>query len=97
MRIPIPASTQARQRPTRISHLQRKRNAKLQLFDPVTLFIANKEQDLLSLDAVGNPQRGFKVTGPMAAPMDFLAIDGLKEIWVTCNQQTEIEYEEWPI
>lgn len=97
MRIPIPASTQARQRPTRISHIQKKRNAKLQLFDPVTLFIARQEQDLLSLDAVGNPSRGFKVTGPMAAPMDFLGLDAFHEIWVTCNQQTEIEYDEWPL
>lgn len=91
MRQPIRASTQATALATRIYHDQRKANLKLQIFDPVTLYVSTKQGDLISgTDPVGNPQRGLQLGQGI---YDFLGFNG--ELWVLCNQQTDIEVIWW--
>lgn len=91
MRIPIQASTAARALATRIYHDKRKANLKIQIFDPITLYVAQQQNDLLSgTDAVGNPQRGIQLQQGL---YDFLGVNG--ELWVLCNAATEIEVLWW--
>jgi len=91
MRVPVASSTQAKALATRIFHDKRKANLKLQIFDPVTLFVAQNQNDLQSgMDAVGNPARGLKLAQGL---YDFLGISG--EVWVICNQQIDIEVQWW--
>ncbi len=91
MRIPIPPSTQARAVATRILHTTRKVNLKLQIFDPVTVYGAQQQNDLLSgIDVAGNPQRGLQFQQGI---VDFFGING--EYFVTCNQPIEVEVQWW--
>ena len=91
MRIPILPSSQARALSTRIYHDNRKANIKIQIFDPVTVYVALKQNDLQSgLDPVGNPSRGLQLGQGL---YDFLGFNG--ELWVLCNAQTDIEVQWW--
>jgi hypothetical protein len=91
MRVSVRASTQATAIATRIFHSTAKANLKLQVFDPVTLFVAQNQNDLQSgMDAVGNPSRGLQLQQGI---YDFLGING--ELWVICNQQIEVEVQWW--
>ncbi len=91
MRYQILPSTQARALSTRIYHDKRKANLKVQVFDPVTLYVAQEQNALLSgLDAIGNPQRGLQLQQGI---FDFLGING--ELWVLCNAATDIEVIWW--
>jgi len=91
MRIPIRASTQAQAIATPIYEDRRKANLKLQIFDPVTVFVAQRKGDLISgLDAAGNPQRGLQLQQGI---FDFLGINGT--LYVLCNQQIDVEVQWW--
>ena len=91
MRVPVLASTNPRALATRIFHSTRKANVKVQIFDPVTLYVSPLQNDLQSgLDAVGNPPRGLQL---QAGIYDFLGYSG--ELWAICNQQIEIEVQWW--
>ncbi len=91
MRIQVRPSTQATAVATRIYHDKRKANLKLQIFDPVTLYVAQNQNDLQSgIDAVGNPQRGLQLQQGI---YDFLGING--ELFVICNALTDIEVQWW--
>lgn len=93
MRIPIQGSTQARALATRLLHTQRKVNLKIQVIDPVTVYLAQNQNDLQSgLDAAGNPARGLQLS---AGIYDFLGVSG--EIWAICNQQTDVEVIWWTL
>lgn len=91
MRVDVQASTAARAIATRIFHSLRKANLKLQVFDPVTLYVAQNQNDLQSaMDAMGNPSRGLQLAQGI---YDFLGING--ELWVICNQEIQIEVQWW--
>ncbi len=91
MRVAIAPSTQARALSTRIYHDKRKANLKIQIFDPVTLYVAQNQNDLQSgLDPIGNPQRGLQLQQGI---FDFLGLNG--ELWVLCNAATEVEVTWW--
>ena len=76
---------------TRILHTTRKVNLKLQIFDPVTVYGAQQQNDLLSgLDVAGNPSRGLQFQQGI---VDFLGING--EYFITCNQLIEVEVQWW--
>lgn len=93
MRVQIRASTQATAIATRLAHLTRKVNLKLQIFDPITLYVAQNQNDLQSgMDPIGNPQRGLQLGQGI---YDFLGING--ELWAICNAQTEVEVIWWPV
>ena len=93
MRVPVQAATQARALATRILHTSRKVNLKLQIFDPVTVYVAQNQNDLQSgLDPAGNPARGLQLGQGL---YDFLAVNG--ELWVICNQQIDVEVQWWPV
>jgi hypothetical protein len=67
-------------------------NLKLQIFDPVTVYVSQNQADLLALDPVGNPKRGLQLSQGI---YDFLGFNG--EMWVTCNQQIEVEIAWWTL
>lgn len=91
MRVPVQASTQARAIATRIYHGRRKANLKIQINDPVTVYVAQNQNDLQSgMDAAGNPPRGFQLGQGV---YDFLGING--ELWAICNQPTDVEVQWW--
>jgi hypothetical protein len=91
MRETVRASTQATAIATRVFHSKRKVNLKLQIFDPVTVYAAQNQNDLQSgMDPVGNPSRGFQLTQGI---YDFLGFNG--ELWLICNQQIEVEFQWW--
>ncbi len=91
MRQPVKASTQANANATRVFHDKRKANLKLQIFDPVTVYVAQNQNDLQSgLDVAGNPARGLQFGQGV---YDFLGVNG--ELWVICNQQIEVEVLWW--
>jgi hypothetical protein len=94
MRVTIPASTAARALSTEIlPPTKRKVNMKVQIFDPVTVYGAQQQNDLLSgVDAVGNPSRGLQFQQGI---VDFLGITG--PYFMTCNQQIEVEVQWWPL
>lgn len=89
-RIPIQASTANQGNVQRLFHSSQKANLKLQIFDPVTVYLSQNQADLVSLDPVGNPKRGLQLT---AGVYDFLGFNG--ELWVSCNQQIEVELAWW--
>jgi hypothetical protein len=91
VRTPIVASTQARALATRIYHDKRKANLKLQIFDPVTVYVSQNQNDLVSgLNVAGNPIRGLQLQQGI---YDFLGING--ELWVICNQSIDVEVLWW--
>lgn len=78
---------------TRILHTTRKVNLKLQIFDPVTVYVSQQQNDLQSgIDAAGNPQRGLQLGQGI---YDFLGING--ELFAICNQQIDVEVMWWPV
>jgi hypothetical protein len=91
MRVQVRASTQAQALATRVFHSTRKANLKLQIFDPVTVYAAQIQNDLQSgMDPAGNPQRGLQLQQGI---YDFLGING--ELWLICNQQVDVEVFWW--
>lgn len=92
MRYQIPASANARSQPVRILHDAHVSHVKIQVNDPVTLFVSKRRMDLEATDAVGNPAKGFKLAQGIT---EFFFVSG--ELWVTCNQQVEIEADAWPL
>lgn len=93
MRIPVPASTQARALAVPFYQSKRKANLKLQIFDPVTLYVAQNQNDLQSgMDVAGNPIRGLQLQQGI---YDFLGING--EWYMVCNQSIEVEVQWWPV
>jgi hypothetical protein len=93
VRIPIQASTQARALATRLFHNKRKVNLKLQVLDPVVLYVAPNQNDLQSgLGADGNPIRGLQL---VQGVYDFLGFNG--ELWAICSLQTEVEVQWWHV
>jgi len=93
MRVTVRASNQATGLATRILHNMGKVNLKLQIFDPVTVYVAQNQNDLQSgLDVAGNPPRGLQLGQGI---YDFLGASG--ELWLICNQQIEVEVLWWPL
>lgn len=92
MRVDVPASTQARARPTRIYHSLTPHHVVIQVFDPVTLFVSTREMDLTALDVAGNPDQGFQFQQGIFD--QFKNFTG--ELWATCNQSIRIEVRDWP-
>lgn len=91
MRIQVQASTQARALSTRVFHSARKANLKIQILDPVVVYVAQNQNDLQSgLDTAGNPTRGLQLVQGI---YDFLGING--ELWITCNVLTDVEVLWW--
>jgi len=91
MRIDIRASTQAQAVATKIYSNKRKANLKVQVFDPVTVYVAQNQNDLQSgTDAAGNPQRGLQLQQGI---FDFLGING--ELYAICNQAIQVEVLWW--
>jgi hypothetical protein len=103
MRLPIsPTTGAAAQTPYQciLNTGGKKTNVKLQMFNAgITLYWTTKENDLQSVDAAGNPTRGFQLTvggAPGGNGMyDFLAFRG--KMYVACNQAIEIEIAAWDI
>jgi hypothetical protein len=57
----------------------------------VTVYLSFQQNDLTSgLDAAGNPQRGLQLGQGI---YDFLAFSG--QMFLLCNQQTEVEVQWW--
>ena len=92
MRYDVAASTNSRVRPTRIFHSQRMSHVKIQVFDPVTVFVSKREMDLQAVDAAGNSLKGFKLQQGLT---ELFFVSG--ELWVTCNQAIQIEADDWPV
>jgi hypothetical protein len=93
VRVTIRASTQATALATLLFAAKRKANMKLQVFDPVTLYLSQQQNDLQSgMDAAGNPQRGLQFGQGV---YDFLGFNG--ELWGICNQQIDVEILWWPV
>ncbi len=91
MRVPIIPSTQNKAVSTPLFESKRKANVKIQIFDPITLYVALQQNDLTSgLDAVGNPQRGLQLGQGI---WDFLGFNG--QLFGLCNAATEIEVQWW--
>lgn len=93
MRYPIAASTNARVKPTEIFHSKRVHHGKLQIFDQASVFVAVREQDLESPDALGNSTKGFQYSGP--GIFEFFFISG--QLLATSNQDTSVEFQAWPL
>lgn len=91
-RFDVAASQNARVRPVRVFHDKRISHVKIQVFEAVTVFVSIREMDLTKTDVVGNSEKGFQITQGIT---DFWYVSG--ELWVSCNQQTTIEAEAWPL
>lgn len=92
MRYDIAASTNTRVEPTQIFHEKRVSHLKIQIFDPVTVFFSVRREDFSTVDAAGNPTKGFQFGQGI---YDLWYVSG--ELWATCNQSTSIEVQAWPL